>query len=59
MLSVAAHGREPGAELIALAALAAVRDLDNDGEVVYPDFILAALGEIARTALEQLMNKAT
>jgi hypothetical protein len=42
---------------IALAALAAVRDLDRDQEVVYPDFIHAMLGEAARVALEQIMNK--
>jgi len=58
VLSVAAHGREPGAEHIALAALAAVRDLDRDGEVFYPDFIYAVLGEVARAALELLMSKA-
>jgi len=59
VLSVVAHGREPGAELIALAALDAVRDLDRDRGVLYPDFILAMLGEVARAALEQIMNKAT
>ncbi len=59
VLSVAAHGREPGAEYIALAALAAVHDLDSGREVLYLDFILALLGEVARAALEQLMNPAT
>jgi len=59
VLSVVAHGREPGAEYIALAALTAVRDLDRDPELLYPDFIHAMLGEVARAALEQLMNKAT
>ncbi len=58
VLSVAAHGREPGAEHIALAALTAVRGLDNDREAFYLDFILAGLGEVARAALEMLMNKA-
>ena len=56
VLSVAAHGREPGAEHIALAALAASRDLDSDRDVLYPDFVLALLGEVARKALEQLMQ---
>lgn len=56
VLSVAAHGREPGAEYIALAALAASRDLDSERSVLYPDFILALLGEVARKALEQLMQ---
>ena len=58
MLSVAAHGREPGAEHIALAALAAVRGLDRDRDAFYTDFIYAGLGEVARTALELIMNKA-
>ncbi len=57
VLSVAAHGREPGAEYIALAALTAVRGLDRDRELFYPDFIFAGLGEVARVALELLMNK--
>ena len=56
MLSVAAHGHEPGAEHIALAALSAVRDLDSDRHLLYPDFIFALLGQVARTALEQLMR---
>ena len=59
VLSVAAHGREPGAEHIALAALTAVRGLDSERELLYPDFILAMLGEVARAALELLMNPAT
>ncbi len=58
VLSVAAHGREPGAEHIALAALDAVRGLDRDRDAFYTDFILAGLGEVARSALEMLMNKA-
>ncbi|MBA3548657.1 MAG: hypothetical protein H0T76_19400 [Nannocystis sp.] len=55
---MAAHGREPRAEYIALAALAAVRDLDRDRDAFYIDFIHAGLGEVARAALEILMNKA-
>ena len=58
VLSAVAHGREPGAEHIAFAALAAARGLDSDRELFYPDFVLAMLGEVARAALEQLMNKA-
>ncbi len=58
VLSVAAHGREPGAEHIALAALTAVRDLDRDRDAFYTDFIYAGLGVVARAALEMLMNKA-
>ncbi len=56
VLSVAAHGHEPGAEHIALAALMAARDLDSDRHLLYPDFIFALLGEVARTALEQMMR---
>lgn len=59
VLSVAAHGREPGAEFIALAALTAVRGLDSARELLYPDFIHAMLGDVARAALELLMNPAT
>ena len=56
VLSVAAHGREPGAEHIALAALIASHDLDSERDVHYPDFVFALLGEVARKALEQLMQ---
>jgi hypothetical protein len=56
VLSVAAHGHEPGAEFIALAALAALRDLDSEDHLLYPDFVFALLGGVARTALEQLMR---
>ncbi len=57
VLSVVAHGHEEGAEFIAMAALDALHGLDRDDELFYPDFILALLGEVARAALEQLMNK--
>lgn len=56
VLSVAAHGRKPGAELIALAAIEACRDLDNDRNLLYPDFVYAHLGEVARAALEKFMQ---
>jgi len=36
-----------------------VHDLDTDAALLYPDFILAMLGEVARAALEHIMNKAT
>jgi len=58
VLSVIVHGHKPGAEHIALAALTAVRDLDRDHELLYPDLIHAMLGEVARAALELIMNKA-
>lgn len=56
VLSVAAHGREPGAEHIALAAIAACHDLDSERSLLYPDFVLALLGKVARAALEQIMQ---
>lgn len=55
VLSVAAHADEPGAEHIALAALDAVHDLDRERGTLYPDFVLALLGKVARAALEQIM----
>ena len=56
VLSVAAHGQEPGAEHIALAAITASRDLDSERALLYPDFVLALLGKVARAALEQIMQ---
>lgn len=56
VLSVAAHGKEPGAEHIAAAALTASQDLDSPRGMLYADFIHAHLGAIARVALEKLMN---
>jgi hypothetical protein len=56
VLSVAAHGHEAGAEHIALAAIAACRDLDNERDLLYPDFVIALLGKLARTALEKIMQ---
>jgi hypothetical protein len=58
VLSVAAHADEPGAEHIALAALAAAHGLDRDRGTFYPDFVLALLGSAAKSALEQLMATA-
>ncbi|MCY1057432.1 hypothetical protein [Nannocystis sp. SCPEA4] len=55
VLSVAAHADEPGAEHIALAALDATRDLDDQRGILYPDFVTALLGRAARIALEKLM----
>ncbi len=55
VLSVAAHADDPGAEHIALAALAAAHTLDNNRAVLYPDFVIALLGAVARAALEKLM----
>lgn len=55
VLSVAAHAEDPGAEHIALAALAAAHTLDNNRAILYPDFVIALLGAVARAALEKLM----
>lgn len=56
VLSVMAHGHEPGAERIGLAALDAARTLDSQRALLYPDFVHALLGRVARAALEKLMN---
>ena len=58
VLSVAAHADEPGAERIALAALAATHDLDNHRATLYPDLVFVLLGQVARAALEKLMATA-
>ncbi|MCY0993320.1 hypothetical protein OV203_39655 [Nannocystis sp. ILAH1] len=55
VLSVAAHADEPGVEQIALAALDASRELDDERGIHYPDFVVGLLGRAARLALEQLM----
>ncbi|PCC71733.1 hypothetical protein SAMN02745121_03086 [Nannocystis exedens] len=55
VLSVAAHADEPGAEHIALVALEATRELDDQRGIFYPDFVVALLGRVARTALEKLL----
>jgi hypothetical protein len=55
VLSGIAHGSEPGAESIGLAALAGCKRLDNSRADLYADLIFANLGEIARRALEALM----
>lgn len=56
VLSAMAHGKQPGAERIALAALVASDTLDNDGRIFYPDFVHAALAPAARAALKALMT---
>jgi hypothetical protein len=56
VLSVAAHGHDPGAEHIALAALTASRDLDSPRAMLYADFCHALLGAVAREALERIMD---
>lgn len=56
VLSVAAHGREPGAEFIAAAALQACGRLDSQARLHYADFIHAFLGRLARVALGEMMQ---
>lgn len=56
VLSALAHVDAPEVEDIAAAALLAAHDLDNDRAILYPDAIFARLGEIARKALEKIMQ---
>jgi hypothetical protein len=57
VLSAMAHGNEAGAEEIGLAALAGCAPLDNERASLYADIIYANMGEIARRALEALMEQ--
>ena len=57
VLSVIAHGHEPGSEVIGAAALAACNRLDNPMSSLYADLIFANLDEIARSALEAIMQQ--
>ena len=56
VLSVAAHGREPGAEAIGIAAYLACGALDRDIGSRYADGVLAWLDASARHALEEYMS---
>jgi hypothetical protein len=56
VLSVAAHGNEPDAERIALAALEGASQLDKGRAALYADLVYTFLGEVARQALENLMQ---
>lgn len=59
LLSVAAHGREPGAEAIGIAAYlaaGALGTLDTDRGARYADVITAWLSDAARRALEEFMS---
>jgi hypothetical protein len=56
VLSALAHADDPEAVDIAAAALTAAHDLDSDAAALYADAILARLGDLTRTALEQLMQ---
>ena len=53
ILSVLAHGNQPGGLEVAVAALGAVfglRGLDEERGVLYHDFVYAALNEAVRQA---------
>jgi hypothetical protein len=56
LLSVAAHGREPGAEAIGIAAFLAAGVLDTDRGARYADIIMAWLSDAARRAVEEQMS---
>ena len=55
VLSAAAHGRTPGAELIAHTAIAACAALDSAHQALYADFVMGCLSPEARHALEGIM----
>jgi hypothetical protein len=57
VLSVIAHGHETGSEVIGAAALAACDRLDSAQARLYADLIYSNLNEIARAALESLMQQ--
>jgi hypothetical protein len=57
VLSVIAHGHEPGSEAIGAAALAACDRLDSAQARLYADLIYTNLNEIARATLEALMQQ--
>ena len=57
VLSVIAHGHEPGSEAIGAAALAACDRLDSPQAKLYADLIYTNLNEIARAALESFMQQ--
>jgi hypothetical protein len=56
LLSVAAHGHEPGAEAIGIAAYLAAGALDTDRGARYADIVMAWLSDAARRALEEHMS---
>lgn len=57
VLSVIAHGHEPGSQAIGMVAMAACDQLDNPRARLYADLVYASLNEIARAALEDLMEQ--
>ena len=59
LLSAFAHGAEPGALDVAVAALAGAAGLDDERAVLYCDLVHLAVGESVRRQLEELMEKGT
>jgi hypothetical protein len=57
LLSIQAHGHEPGIEAEAVVALKAVQGLPEPEAVIYLDLMLASLREAARLAVEELMER--
>jgi hypothetical protein len=57
LLSVAAHGQEPGAETIGIAAYLASGVLDTNRGARYADVIMAWLSDAARRAMEEYMSE--
>ena len=57
VLSAMAHGQADVGQLVALAALAAVNDLDPERARLYWDLVLSYLSGAVRQALEKLMEK--
>jgi hypothetical protein len=56
VLSAMAHGHEGMGHLIAQAAVAAARGLDQDRVRLYIDLVVSSLNNAARAALEELMQ---
>lgn len=56
VLSAVMHGHDADAADIGAAALAACQRLDDSRARIYADIILDSLGDVARTALEKLMD---
>jgi hypothetical protein len=57
VLSAMAHGQADVGQLVALAALMAVKNLDPERARLYWDLVLSSLSGAARQALEKLMEK--
>jgi hypothetical protein len=57
VLSVIAHGHEPGSEAIGVAAMAGCAQLDNPQGSLYADLIYDNLNAISRSALELIMQQ--